>query len=636
VPNVPYTKVYTLQNLSADPDGDPLAFGWSFTSIPAGSAAVLSSTTAPTPTFTPDKEGPYVVRLVVTDGPTGAPNRYTVETQVTIHARNLDPTPTASAAGATCSTVGAELRCSRNNPVRISATVADADGDTLECAWRVTEPGAAAPTVLADFAACANPSSAVRDYTPAGEGTYVVEYVVRDHDRTTGTIVHTVAAAATFVSKNDPPVPVLSRPIYYGNMGPAGGTTLPVTLDASASTDPNLDHLGTPGLSYFWQMMSASTPGDLPALVGADTARPSFVPLRVADYVLEVRVSDPAQFGRPAASTTVQVTVHVDRYVKELGHTVSDAARAQDLDRFVLAGKDPADPTKGMIWVWDAGVEGIGIRLVDPVDGTSSGLPRLVDVTPDGTRAVVVDEGVSIWIVNLGTRTMQRVSRPFAIRDLVVAGNKFAYLFGSGSYDTARELDVTSGTIGIPGGWPGYGWFGAAYHNSANTNANQIYRVDGSSHYWYRTQLNSGSGATGYDVSKAAPDCGGYPLTYATAVWATQDATDFVNNAYLISSCGRVYRADTLDSLGTTLAVTPSHVDSTSTGAILVTESAKLTRFSRTLTVDGTDTLPIWSLNGAGLTASASKAFFDLNGTKRIAVVSDTATPARYGIVTFP
>jgi hypothetical protein len=52
---------------STDPEGLPLEFSWAFVSRPSGSAAVLGTPAAANPTFTPDIEGAYVVRLTVTD-----------------------------------------------------------------------------------------------------------------------------------------------------------------------------------------------------------------------------------------------------------------------------------------------------------------------------------------------------------------------------------------------------------------------------------------------------------------------------------------------------------------------------------------------------------------------------------------
>ncbi len=633
VPNVPYTQPYTLRNLSTDPDGDPISYGWAFVSVPTGSAAALSSAAAATPTFTPDKVGAYVVRLVVTDDPPGAPNRLTSETTVTIHAENLPPEPTATAAGATCQAAGGALSCSRNNALRISATASDRDGDALDCAWQVTEPGATQPTVLADVASCANPSSSFVDYTPTGEGTYLVEHVVRDHDRTTGAVVHVVPAAATVVSRNDPPVPVLSRSPYHANLGIASDPTPPVALDASASTDPNGDQLIPPGpLSFFWEMVAwpGSTdpsPPAAPVIGGFSTATPTFVPAAEGSYVLNLTVSDAAQFNRASASTSVQVTVEVGHYVQPLGHSVADAARAVGTDKIVLAGIDPSDSTKGMIWVYDmaTGTEATGIRLVDPADGTSSGIPRLVDVSPNGTKVVVVDESVSIWIVTLGTTpSMLRVLRPFAIGDLVAASDRAAFLFKSGGDDYMRELDLGNGTISQPAG-AGYAGVGASGQSGTT---NLLYRFDTYWNDWYRYTVNNSGGIsqTAY-VWSDGPSCGGFP---ATGLWGT------LTGSYVVSSCGTVYSGSTLADLGTPLGRSPIHVDSTTGGALLVCEGSQLSRFGSTLQLAGTDVLPPWSQDGYGRATAASRAFFDGAGTKRFAVVHDDATPVRYGIVTFP
>jgi len=59
----------TLVNLGSAPTGGqpPYTYSWSLASVPSGSAAALSSTTDPSPTFTPDKPGSYQVSLSVTD-----------------------------------------------------------------------------------------------------------------------------------------------------------------------------------------------------------------------------------------------------------------------------------------------------------------------------------------------------------------------------------------------------------------------------------------------------------------------------------------------------------------------------------------------------------------------------------------
>ena len=53
---------------SADPNGDPLTYRWSFLSKPAGSGAALIDSSSATPYFVPDEPGNYLISLVVNDG----------------------------------------------------------------------------------------------------------------------------------------------------------------------------------------------------------------------------------------------------------------------------------------------------------------------------------------------------------------------------------------------------------------------------------------------------------------------------------------------------------------------------------------------------------------------------------------
>src|SRR2546425_1062074 len=68
--NAPTTGITgTLVTLGSAPTGGqpPYTYSWSLASVPTGSAAALSSTTDPSPTFTPDIVGDYVVGVTVTD-----------------------------------------------------------------------------------------------------------------------------------------------------------------------------------------------------------------------------------------------------------------------------------------------------------------------------------------------------------------------------------------------------------------------------------------------------------------------------------------------------------------------------------------------------------------------------------------
>ena len=63
------SAVVTLNgSASSDADGDSLAYTWTMTARPVGSAAVLSSASVVSPMFTADVEGTYTVSLMVNDG----------------------------------------------------------------------------------------------------------------------------------------------------------------------------------------------------------------------------------------------------------------------------------------------------------------------------------------------------------------------------------------------------------------------------------------------------------------------------------------------------------------------------------------------------------------------------------------
>lgn len=51
-----------------DPDGDPVSFAWTLTSVPPGSEAVLYDAGTPRPSFLADRRGSFLLTLIATDG----------------------------------------------------------------------------------------------------------------------------------------------------------------------------------------------------------------------------------------------------------------------------------------------------------------------------------------------------------------------------------------------------------------------------------------------------------------------------------------------------------------------------------------------------------------------------------------
>ena len=147
---------------SSDPDAgpSPLTFAWSMLARPAGSTAVLSSTTAVGPTFRADRAGEYVLQLIVNDGAdSSAPDTVRITT------RNTRPVADA----------GDDQTANVNASVSLDGTGSfDDDGDPLSYSWSFTSrPNGSNATI-------ANPVQPTTSFVADLAGLYVVQLVVND------------------------------------------------------------------------------------------------------------------------------------------------------------------------------------------------------------------------------------------------------------------------------------------------------------------------------------------------------------------------------------------------------------------------------------------------------------------------
>jgi chitinase len=154
--NVSVAAILTLNgSASTDPNADPLTYSWTFTSRPAGSAAILAGATSAAPTFVADLAGTYVASLIVNDGKVDS-----APVTVMITAAVANVAPVANAGVAQNVVAGALVTLD-------GSASSDANLDQLTYSWSLTgKPAGSA-------AALASASSARPTLTADLAGTYV-------------------------------------------------------------------------------------------------------------------------------------------------------------------------------------------------------------------------------------------------------------------------------------------------------------------------------------------------------------------------------------------------------------------------------------------------------------------------------
>lgn len=246
---------------SSDADGDRLTYLWSVVSAPADSMAALITPMSVSATIKPDKAGVYVFGLVVNDGKEAS-------AQDTITLTVLPETMTNSRPVADA---GADRIVNVGDEVTLDGSASsDADGDTLTYQWSLVELPAGSAAVLDDATA------QLPKFTADLKGIYAFELVV--NDSLEDSVIDRVVINATDGS-NQPPV-ADAGPDFTSRLGRQ------ITLDASRSTDPEMD-----SLSYRWTLVSKPA-GSLIFLQGATSPNASLTPDKLGPYVLELTVND--------------------------------------------------------------------------------------------------------------------------------------------------------------------------------------------------------------------------------------------------------------------------------------------------------------------------------------------------------
>jgi hypothetical protein len=305
-------KPVTLQGTqSFDPDGDLLTYVWSLEwradAIPAASAltdADLSRRTTPTPLFTPDVDGTYVVQLSVDDGQAVSAPAF-----VAVTATTPNVLPNAHAGPDQTAIEGSLVLLDG----RLSSD-ADQGPQPLRFQWTFTQvPSGSTLTDSQIFTA----QRAQASFVPDVPGVYLLRLHVFDGQDSASDAVQVTVA-------DDVPPNARAGDDQTVLLGHA------VHLDGSDSDDPDQ---GPQPLTFQWRFVALAPGSQLTpdSLRDARTARPSFTPDVVGAYVLELTVFDGVERVFDNVLVTVALPPLTFRNVTHLVHIATHAVRDTEL-----------------------------------------------------------------------------------------------------------------------------------------------------------------------------------------------------------------------------------------------------------------------------------------------------------------
>jgi chitinase len=467
-----HTTVMLNGSASADPDGDPISFAWTLVP-PPGSGAVLSSSTSATPTFYADIAGVYTANLTVSDG--------SLTSSATVHITAQNYPPVANA--------GLNRTVPKNAPVTVDASAStDPDNDPLSFSWVLTS------TPSGSTATLSSPTSAQATFTPDLVGTYVATVTVSDG-------VFSSNASVDITAVDTPPV-------ANAGTGQAANAGNLVTLDGSASADPDQDPL-----TFSWTL-TARPAGSGATLSSPTAVQPTFTPDLVGTYSFSLTVSDGTHMSTPA---TVSVTAY--HHISVLTHDVVDAEYSTTLDKIVMVSGTPSN----------------ALYIFDPANVATehavalNKAPLAVSVSPDGKSAVVAHDAM-LTLVNLTTAT--RVSEftvSVTVGD-VVLGKGYAYAFpeAGAQWTNITTVNLSTGAQTLSSGSQIYGGTRAKLHplGTAIYGADNGLSPDNLENYQISTK-----GIANYGWP--SPYWGDHP--FCGDLWMSQDG------AHVFTRCGNVF-----------------------------------------------------------------------------------------------
>ena len=353
---------------TSDPEGDALTYVWSFGSQPSGSGlskSDISGRFTDSPSFTPDVEGVYKLRLYVSDGTGASQDSVRVFT-------SGNSGPTSDAGADTSGTTGTSFTLDGSGS-------SDPQGDALYTKWAFASKPASSALANSDIDDRFAQSTS---FTPDAQGEFELKLVVDDYGGNTDKdwVVHTAVNSGN------------ASPSADAGSDQTGEITASFNLDATGSSDPDGDDL-----NYRWTVVSkpgTSSVTNKTAFGSRYSSTTSFSPDVVGVYEIKVKVND----GAVEVSDTVIVGVSV------VGNSapVADAGTDDEAvlgDTVGLDGTGTSDADGDSLtyrWNFDSLPAGSGLGTSD-ISGRLTLSPSFTpDVAGTYTLKLAVEDYVSI------------------------------------------------------------------------------------------------------------------------------------------------------------------------------------------------------------------------------------------------
>jgi hypothetical protein len=281
--NVITNKLVTLNGSeSDDPEGTLIIFLWKFIEVPAGSTvtdASLSDTDSAKPTFTPDVDGTYRLRLVVNDG---VKDSEPDEVSITAAVPNVAPNANA----------GPDQNVLTAATVYLDGSVSNDPDNGPQLPTYLWSFDSVPVGSMLSYNDIVDRDKAHASFIPDVDGTYSLRLTIGDGELNSEDTMQIIAATSDVPPNANAGSDII---IYIGETA---------ILNGSASNDP--DNSPQP-LNYSWSFVAVPNGSNLnnDDISEADTISPSFVPDVVGTYVIKLTVDDSLSFDSDNVAITV-------------------------------------------------------------------------------------------------------------------------------------------------------------------------------------------------------------------------------------------------------------------------------------------------------------------------------------------